>query len=119
MIQNPFLESPSPEPLHELTDERFTQFTDLPPGGEEEVMALISSEARNNVRRAARRGVTVERDNDALDDVHLIHEETMAGFEQPPKSARFFDAIPASCGRARTSTSGSRGWRVSSRRLCW
>jgi hypothetical protein len=94
MIENPFLESPAPAPIHELTAERFTQCTVLPSGaGEAEVMALISSEARNNVRRAARRGVTVQLDNDALDAVHLIHRETMAGFDAPPKSAAFFDAI--------------------------
>jgi hypothetical protein len=95
MIENPFLESGSPEPIHQLTAERFTQCTELPPGGgEAEVMAMISPEARNNVRRAARRGVIVERDNDALAAVQLIHEETMAGFGARPKSERFFGAIP-------------------------
>jgi hypothetical protein len=95
MIENPFLDSPAPAPVHELTAERFTQCTELPPGGDEAaVMALISSEARNNVRRAARRGVTVELDDDALDAVQAIHEETMAGFGAPPKSGRFFAAIP-------------------------
>jgi hypothetical protein len=94
MIENPFLELPAPEPLHELTDGRFTQFVLLPAGAEDrDVMKLISAEARNNVRRAARRGVTVELDNDALASVHLIHEETMARFGAPPKTWRFFGAI--------------------------
>jgi GNAT acetyltransferase-like protein len=95
MIENPFLERRAPEPLHELTDERFTQFTVLPAGGgEQEVTALISPEARGNVRRASRRGVRVDRRNDAMAEVHRIHAETMGRFGVRPKSRRFFDAIP-------------------------
>ena len=95
MIENPFLERRAPEPLHELTDERFTQFTVLPAGGgEREVMALISPEARGNVRRASRRGVSVELDNGAMAAVHQIHVETMGRFGAPPKSRHFFEAIP-------------------------
>ena len=95
MIENPFLEPPAPEPLHELTDERFTQFTVLPAGGDEQdVLALISPEARGNVRRASRRGVTVELDNAGLAAVHEIHEEPMRRLGARPKSRRFFDEIP-------------------------
>ena len=94
MIENPFRERQAPEPVHELTDERFSQFTLLPAGGgEPEVMALISSEARNNVRRAARRGVEIELDGSALPEVHRVHEQVMAGFGARPKSRRFFEAI--------------------------
>jgi GNAT acetyltransferase-like protein len=96
MIENPFTARSLQEPLHQLTDERISQFTILPPGGgEAEVTALISSEARGNVRRAERRGVSVERDNDALDQVRRIHEEVMEGHSTPPKSGSFFDAIPS------------------------
>ena len=95
MIQNPFSAGSGPAPLHELTDERISQFTILPPGGgEREVLAQISSEARSNVRRAGRRGVSVERDNHALGEVRRIHEEVMEGHSTPPKSRSFFDAIP-------------------------
>jgi hypothetical protein len=94
MIENPFREARAPEPLHGFTDERFSQFTVLPlGGGEPEVMGLISSEARNNVRRAARRGVEVELDDSALPEVHRIHEHVMEGFGARPKSGRFFEAI--------------------------
>ena len=96
MIENPFLARTIPEPLHEITDERIVHFTALPPGGgEDEVMALISSEARNNVRRAARRGVTVVRDNDAIGEVHRIHAEVMETLGAPAKSQGFFEAIAA------------------------
>jgi hypothetical protein len=94
LIENPFAEPAASEPVHELTDERFSQFTVLPAGGGvPELVALISPEARNNVRRAARRGVEVELDNGALPEVHRIHEEVMARFGARPKSRRFFDSI--------------------------
>jgi hypothetical protein len=94
MIESPFREDDLPAPLHEMTDERISQFTVLPVrGGEDEVMKLISAEARNNVRRAMRRGVSVERDNGAMGDVHRIHEQTMKTLDAPPKSRRFFEAI--------------------------
>jgi len=96
LIENPFSSPGGREPLHELTDERISQFTVLPRGGgEEEVSALISSEARFNVRRAARKGVSIEHDNEALRDVHRIHEEVMAANSAPAKSRRFFEAIPS------------------------
>jgi Acetyltransferase (GNAT) domain len=95
MIENPFSKGEGEQPVHELTDERISQFTLLPRGGaEEEVMALISGEARNNVRRSSRRGVSVELDNSALGEVHRIHAETMARLGAPPKSRRFFESIP-------------------------
>ena len=95
MIENPFREGGAPEPVHEFTDERVTQFTVLPPaeGGEAAVRALISPEARSNVRRAARRGVEIELDDSALPEVHRIHEQVMTGFGVRPKSRRFFDSI--------------------------
>jgi hypothetical protein len=94
MIENPFLERDPPEPIHEMTAERISQFTILPRnGGEAEVMALISPEARNNVHKAVRRGVSVELDNGALADVHRINEENMRALRAPSKSRRFFEAI--------------------------
>jgi lipid II:glycine glycyltransferase (peptidoglycan interpeptide bridge formation enzyme) len=79
-----------------MTDERISQFTILPGGGgEDEVMALISPEARNNVRRASRRGVSVELDNDAMAEVWRIHEESLRALGAPVRSRSFFEAIPA------------------------
>ena len=96
MVENPFLEGDFPEPACELTDERVNQHTLLPAGGgEDEVMDAISSEARNNVRRAARRGVSVEPDNGAITEVWRVHEETMAGLGAPPRSRAFFEAVAA------------------------
>jgi hypothetical protein len=95
MVENPFLERDFPEPLYEMTDERISQFTVLPGrGGEDEVMALISREARNNVRRAVRHGVSVELDNGAMAEVCRIHEENMRALGAPAKSRRFLQAIP-------------------------
>jgi lipid II:glycine glycyltransferase (peptidoglycan interpeptide bridge formation enzyme) len=95
MVENPFLDRDFPQPIYEMTDERISQFTVLPEsGGEDEVMALISAEARNNVRRAERRGVSVALDNEAMADVWGVHQETMEALGAPAKSRRFFEAIP-------------------------
>lgn len=94
MVENPFLERDFPHPVHEMTDERISQFTVLAGiGGEDEVMALISAEARSNVRRAARRGVSVELDNDAMAEVWRIHADNMEALGAPARSRRFFEAI--------------------------
>jgi hypothetical protein len=92
MVENPFAPEGAPEPLHGLTDHRIGQYTVLSGRGHE-AMEWISSEARNNVRRAERRGVTVVVDNSAMTDVIRIHGATMAGLGAPPKSERFFEAI--------------------------
>ena len=95
MVENPFLGQSAPHPIHDLTDERISQFTLLPgSGGEHGVMAMISPEARNNIRKARRRGVSVELDNDAMPEVWRIHRENMRALGAPEKSRRFFEAIP-------------------------
>jgi hypothetical protein len=94
MVENPFAPADGPEPKHELTDRRISQYTVLA-GREGDLTDLISSEARNNVRRAERRGVSVRLENDAMADVVRIHRETMAALGAPPKSEPFFRAIQA------------------------
>jgi hypothetical protein len=96
MIENPFAGKQFPEPTHGLEDDRISQFTVLPrAGGEKEVMELISPEARSNVRKAVRRGVSVERDNAALSELYAIHEATMAGLGAPARPRSFFEALGA------------------------
>jgi hypothetical protein len=95
MVENPFLGHEAPRPVHEMTDERISQFTVLAGGGgRDDAMTLISAEARNNVRRAARRGVSVELDNDRIADVWRIHEQNMQAVGAPARSRRFLEAIP-------------------------
>jgi CelD/BcsL family acetyltransferase involved in cellulose biosynthesis len=95
MVENPFLDLESPSPVHTMTDERISHVTPLAEGaGEEEIMALIASEARRNVRKARRLGVSVERDPDALPELYPIHEENMRAAGGPPKSRKFFEALP-------------------------
>jgi hypothetical protein len=94
MVENPFLGRNSPHPIHDLIDERISQFTVLSgKRGEDEVMAMISAEARNNVRRARRRGVSVELDSAAMPEVWRIHRENMRALEAPERSRRFFQAL--------------------------
>lgn len=96
MVENPFLPHDFPGPIHEITEERIIQFTPLDGrASEDEMMALISAEARNNVRRAARRGVSVTHDNDAIAAVSRIHQENMEALGAPAMSRRFFEAVPA------------------------
>lgn len=96
MVENPFTPYDAPPPVHELTDERISQFTVVDGITDETaVLGLISAEARNNVRRAVRRGVSVERDNDAIAEVWRIHQENMEALGAPARSRRFFEAIPS------------------------
>lgn len=95
MIANPFLDRAAPPPVHQLTDERISQFTVLPAGGgEDELMARISREARNNVRRARRRGVSVGRASAAVAEVARINRANMEALGVPAKSKRLFSSIP-------------------------
>ena len=96
MIENPFLEDELPPPVHDATDERISQFTALAGDGSEDgLMALISGEARNNVRRAARRGVVVRRDNGAIEEVWRVHDQNMAARGAPARSRRFLETLAA------------------------
>ena len=94
MVENPFTGGDS-APVHGLRDERISQYTVLAGTGADGVMALISGEARNNVRRAERRGVAVELDNAAITEVSEIHRECMEALGAPARSDRFFRSIPA------------------------
>ena len=94
MVENPFLGRDAPQPIHELTDERISQFTVLTGRRDEaEVMAMVSGEARNNVRRARQRGVSVGLDSSAMLEVWRIHGENMRALGAPEKSRRFFEAL--------------------------
>lgn len=72
-------------------DERIGQITPLP-AGEEELMALYSGSRRNNVRKARKSGVTVEREEtgEALEFLRSLHLETMEAKGGMPKPADFF-----------------------------
>ena len=95
MVANPFLGHEAPEPIHDLTDERISQMTVLPVrASEEEIMALIRPEARRNVRKALRLGVSVEHRNDALGEVNEIHQENMRAIGGLAKSEAFFASLP-------------------------
>jgi len=95
MVANPFLECHSQRPVYGLTDERISQVTPLPSGASAaEIVALISREARDNVRRAERRGVSVELDNDAIGEVSRIHRRNMLSVGGLAKSDELFASLP-------------------------
>lgn len=95
LVGNPFLPHDPPAFEHNLTDERISQVTPLPDEPTEEaVMGLIRSEARRNVRKAKRLGITAELDDGALDALYRIHVENMRAIGGRAKSKEFFEAIP-------------------------
>ena len=97
MVGNPFTERVTAPPVHELSGERGNYSLVLPERGtREEVLAVVGPEARSNVRKAERRGVTVElrSDADAVEHVRQIHRERMSELGIEPKSDSFVAAIP-------------------------
>jgi hypothetical protein len=95
MVANPFLDHEPPVPEHGITDERVSQATPLPTGaGEQEILALVDSSARRNVRKAERLGVEVANDPGALGELHRLHAENMEAIGGRAKEASFFEAVP-------------------------
>ncbi len=96
MVANPFLERQPPEPAHNLTDERISQVTDLPPAaaGEHALMEAIDSSARRNVRKAQRAGVVASADAGRLGSVAAIHRQNIEALGGLAKEETFFEAVP-------------------------
>lgn len=100
MISHPTADAPHALPTHNMTDERISQITPLPPLSssreeiEEAVMSLIDSSARRNVRKAAKSGISVEIDNSALAPLTTLHKENMAEIGGLAKDDRFFELVP-------------------------
>jgi CelD/BcsL family acetyltransferase involved in cellulose biosynthesis len=97
MVGNPFTKRVAAAPVHEFSGERGNFSLGLPQrGSRDEVLAQVTSEARSNVRKAERRGVTVERWSDAraVEHARRIHRDRMSELGLPPKSDSFLAAIP-------------------------
>jgi len=96
LIGNPFIDCEPSEPEHNMTDERISQVTPLPDRAtEEDILSLVSREAGDNVRKARRRGVSIQLDPGAIDEVHRVHRENMRAIGGPAKSESLFRAIPS------------------------
>jgi hypothetical protein len=95
MVANPFLDHDPPEPGYDLIDERISQVTPIPPNaGEDQILKLIDSSARRNVRKAERLGVEVAIDHGALPELHRLHRENMEAIGGVAKDEGFFEAVP-------------------------
>ena len=94
MVANPFAGGARERPRHNLEDERISQATELPGADPEELMAIYSKNARRDVRRAERRGVEVEIDQDRLPDLGRMHIENITAIGGMPKPESFFAAVP-------------------------
>jgi hypothetical protein len=87
LVANPFAERQPPEPVHNRTDERISQVTDLP-------AEAVESSARRNVRKAERAGIAVASDADRLDVVGAIHRANIEALGGLAKDPEFFAAVP-------------------------
>ena len=94
MIANPFRGAAPIEPVHDLTDDRISQVTDLPQNADEAaILPLVDSSARRNARKAERVGVEVETDASAWGELHEIHHDNITAVGGLPKSREFFEAV--------------------------
>jgi lipid II:glycine glycyltransferase (peptidoglycan interpeptide bridge formation enzyme) len=96
IIENPLSPHGEDEFVYDLLDERIGQLTPLPLDGNEEA-ALMQSfhyKTRNMVRKAAKLGVEVFIDNDAMPFLVGVHEENMREIGGFAKPRHFFDSLP-------------------------
>lgn len=96
LIENPLAPGGADGLAHDLTDDRIGQLTPLPPAADHEatLMRSFHYKTRNMVRKAEKRGVEVVTDVSALPFLRAVHEENMREIGGPPKSRRFFEALP-------------------------
>jgi Acetyltransferase (GNAT) domain len=97
MVGNPFARSAPISPLHEHSGQRSNYSMALPRSGSgDELLAFVGPEARSNVRKAERNGISVEKSSDAeaVGHVRRIHRARMNELGLEPKSDSFLAAIP-------------------------
>lgn len=93
-IENPFV-STGVSPPHDIVDTRLSHSTPLTGlRDEDELMAVIRSSARRNVRKAQAENTQVEIDNNAWEYLEEMHTRTMRAIGGKPKSHQFFQAVP-------------------------
>ena len=93
LVANPFAQRQPPEPVHNLTDERISQVTDLP-ADEDALLELIESSARRNVRKARRTGIFATTDATRLPAVAEIHRDNIQALGGRAKELSFFESVP-------------------------
>jgi Acetyltransferase (GNAT) domain len=94
MVANPFMDGTPVEPLHDLTDERIGQVTTLPVEADKaQLLSLVESSARRNVRKAERAGIEIDVDASAWPELHEIHRNNMEAIGGLAKSHAFFQAV--------------------------
>ena len=97
LVSNPLDETDYGALAHDLSDSRIGQFTPIAfeTNHAERLMDSFHHKTRNMVRKAGKLGVTVERDEGALEFVAAVHRENMAEIGGRAKSPRFFELVPA------------------------
>jgi hypothetical protein len=94
IIANPLIEQDYSRLKYDLTDERIGQFTSLELNHpEEEILVRIDPTARRNVKKALKSGVKIEIDNNQIDFLRRVHQESMISIGGRAKSDTFFSLI--------------------------
>ncbi len=78
-------------------DQRIGMVTHLPadgPDAGESLMEKFSSQARRDVRKAQRAGLSVAVENDALGELCRLHQQNMRDIGVKPKPDEFFSLLP-------------------------
>lgn len=90
IVSNPFLQN-NIIPIHNETDERIGQITELPPSIEEFFKAL-NDKTRNGIRKAQKENIEVEVDNskEAFEFLYKTHLENMSAIGGKPKAEEYF-----------------------------
>jgi hypothetical protein len=94
IVENP-LDKQKILPLHNSTDMRIGQFTNIECDNnfEEETFKRISGNRRNEIRRAQKHGVIVTEENDQLDFIRLVHQDEMKKNNRKYKTDEFFNRV--------------------------
>ncbi len=96
IITNPLIEKSLHGVVHDYTDYRVGQLTRVSGTKDdwEKLLDRIESSARRNVKKALRKGVTVEVDHNQLGHLCDMHRKNIQAIGGMPKSDEFFKLIP-------------------------
>ena len=97
MVTNPFDHSYSGLISYDFVDKRIGQVTDLPGGSgdtvSDEIFRSIDGSARRNIKKAARCGIDVSVENNAVNFLHRVHVDNMKTIGGKSKPVIFFELL--------------------------
>ncbi len=95
LITHPLLSQSDYSVNYDMTDQRLGQLTPLPESGdiEEQMLSLIDSSTRRNIRKAERSSVSVRIDNQDINFLYQTHIENMSMIGGKAKDISFFEGL--------------------------